>query len=133
MTIYKTFLSGKNSFVQAILICFMYVMCDFFVQYFTLPVPGGILGLILVLILLMSKRLAVKHISKGAHLLLKEMVLFFIPAVLAVLDHHEFLSILGLKILSVILLSTTAVILITALIVDYYYHRRLSYAKPVSQ
>lgn len=133
MLSYNTSFLRKNSSLQTILICCICITCNLLVKQLKLPIPGGILGLILVLVLLMSKKLPLEHINKGAHLLLKEMVLFFIPAVLAVLEHHEFLSILGLKVLSVILLSTTAVILITALIVDYYYHRRLSYAKPASQ
>jgi holin-like protein len=54
------------------------------------------------------------------------MLLFFVPAVLAVMDHREFLGLLGLKILSVILLGTVVVMSVTALVVDLGY--RLSEA-----
>ena len=49
------------------------------------------------------------------------MLLFFVPAVLALLDHRELIGTLGLKIFAVILVSTTAVMCVTALTVDLCY------------
>jgi holin-like protein len=59
--------------------------------------------------------------KRGADWLLAEMLLFFVPAVLALLDHREFLGLLGLKILAIIVLSTTMVMGVTALTVDLCY------------
>ena len=53
-----------------------------------------------------------------AEWLLADMLLFFVPAALAVLNHPEFLGLTGLKILFVILASTVAVMVTTALVVD---------------
>jgi holin-like protein len=61
------------------------------------------------------------------------MLLFFIPSVLALLEHHELLGFLGLKILFVIVLSTTAVMLVTAVVVDYCYHWRTAHAAQLTQ
>jgi holin-like protein len=49
------------------------------------------------------------------------MLLFFVPAVLALLDHRELMGMLGLKIFAIILISTTAVMCVTALTVDLCY------------
>jgi len=49
---------------------------------------------------------------------LAEMLLFFIPAVPAVLDHQEFLGPLGLKLLAAVLAGTLLVMGGTALTVD---------------
>jgi holin-like protein len=83
-----------------------------------LPVPGGIIGMSLALALLMTGGVSLFSIKRGAEWFLAEMLLFFVPAVLGVLDHREFLGLLGLKILAIILLSTVAVMAATALTVD---------------
>lgn len=83
-----------------------------------IPLPGGIVGLAMVLVLFATRRLPVGSVRRGAQLLLSDMLLFFIPAVLAVLDHHELLGVVGLKILFVILVSTAAVMCVTALTVE---------------
>jgi len=46
------------------------------------------------------------------------MLLFFVPAVLAALDHREFLGLLGLEILVIILISTALVMAATAFTID---------------
>jgi holin-like protein len=91
------------------------------VRYTGLPVPAGIVGMFLVLALLVSRRLSPASMRRGANWFLAEMLLFFIPAVPAVLDHREFLGWLGLKILIVILIGTLTVMMTTALTVDLCY------------
>lgn len=86
-----------------------------------LPVPGAIVGLAILLLLLGGRRLSVVSLRRGAEWLLADMLLFFVPAVLAVLNYPEFLGLTGLKILFVILASTVAVMVTTALVVDRAY------------
>jgi holin-like protein len=83
-----------------------------------LPVPGGIVGMLAVLALLATGRLSVFSMRRGADWFIADMLLFFVPAVLGLLDHREFLSLLGLKLLVVILTGTVAVMAVTALTVD---------------
>lgn len=83
-----------------------------------LPVPGGIIGLGLVLLLLGAGWLKTASLRRGAEWLLAEMLLFFVPAVLAVLDHKEFLGVMGLKLLGVVLTGTLVVMGATGLTVD---------------
>ena len=71
-----------------------------------LPLPGGVIGLGLVLALLASRLLRASNLQRGASLLLGEMLLFFVPAVMSLLDHREFIGLLGLKLLLVIVLGT---------------------------
>ncbi len=82
------------------------------------PLPGGILGLALLLALLLSRRLSALSLRRGTNWFLAEMLLFFVPAVLAVLGHREFFGLIGLKILAVILVSTISVMVSTALAVE---------------
>lgn len=94
-----------------------------------LPVPGGVIGLALVLLLLATGWLRPMHIRRGASWLLAEMLLFFVPAVMCLLDHGELLGMLGLKIFAVIVLGTLLVMGSTALVIDLCYrwmHRHAS-------
>jgi holin-like protein len=91
------------------------------VHLLRLPVPGAVIGLLFVLLLLASGKLRVTSLRSGARWLLAEMLLFFVPAVLAILDHREFLGLLGLKVLAVILVGATTVMIVTALAVDISY------------
>lgn len=121
MTDYKTLL-------QLGLLAIFWLAGEALVQLGKLPLPGSVPGLALVLLLLLTKRLNLLHIKQGADRLIGDMLLFFIPAILALLDHKEFLGLLGLKILVVILLSTVAVMLVTAFVVDHCYHWRIIHA-----
>ena len=86
-----------------------------------IPLPGSIIGMGLALLALGARGLNVGSMKRGANWLLAEMLLFFVPAVLALLDHSELLGLTGLKIVTVIVLSTLAVLCVTALTVDLCY------------
>lgn len=86
-----------------------------------LPFPGAIVGLGLMLALLLSGWVRPRSVQRGAKFLIGEMLLFFVPAVLAVMDHAEWLSITGLKLFAAVLIGTIAVMLGTALAVDLSY------------
>lgn len=88
------------------------------VRLLKLPLPGGIVGMAVVLALLSSGWLRAASVRRGASWLLAEMLLFFVPAVMAVLDHKELIGLDGLKIAAVILLGTVTVMGGTALAVD---------------
>ena len=94
-----------------------------------LPVPGGIVGMAAVLALLASGWLRPAALRRGAYWLLAEMLLFFVPAVMAVLDHHEFLGALGFKLAAVILVGTLTVMGVTALTVDACYRWRMRHVE----
>lgn len=132
MNRYMTLKIQQSSLLQAGLVCLFWLASELVVHFVKLPLSGGIFGLGLVLLLLATNRLKLDNIRSGAELLLADMLLFFIPAVLAILEHHEFIGLLGLKILFVILLSTLLVMIVTAAVVDYCYHWRIDRAKPYS-
>ncbi|WP_118138431.1 CidA/LrgA family protein [Oceanicella sp. SM1341] len=94
-----------------------------------LPLPGSIVALAAVLVLLARRRLCVSSVRRGANWLLAEMLLFFVPAVLAVLEHREFLGLLGLKVLAVILVGTLSVMAVTALTVELGYRWRMRHER----
>ncbi len=94
---------------------------------FDLPIPGGVVGLLIVLGLLASGKLPVQAVRRGANWLLGEMLLFFVPSVMSLLNHRELLGMLGFKVLATIVVGTAMVMVSTALTIDLGYrwmHRR---------
>ena len=114
-------LMRRNRLAQLALVAAFWLAGEAFVRLTGFPLPGGIIGLALALALLLAGGLKVASMKRGANWLLAEMLLFFVPAVLALLDHGELIGLLGLKIFAIILLSTTAVMCVTALTVDACY------------
>jgi holin-like protein len=108
----------RSRFLQIALIVAFWLIGEALVRASVLPIPGGVVGLFIVYGLLASRKLSLFSIRRGANWFLAEMLLFFVPAVMAVLEHHEMLGWLGLKILAVIVLGTIVVMAVTAVTVD---------------
>lgn len=68
--------------------------------------PGSIIGLIILLVLLITKTVPENWIASGADTLLAYMTLFFIPVTVGIVDYPELLSGSGLLILGIIFVST---------------------------
>ncbi|MDR3580939.1 MAG: CidA/LrgA family protein [Oryzomonas sp.] len=104
--------------LQILLIIAFWLVGDLLVRRLGLPVPGGVVGMFILIALFASRSFSPLNVRLGAEWFLAEMLLFFIPAVPAILNHHEFLGWLGLKVLVVILVGTAVVMIVTALVVD---------------
>jgi len=87
--------------------------------------PAGVLGMLLLLIGLLTRALPLGWFNLGARWLLAELLLFFIPAVIAVVNYPQLVLHQGLAILLVIALSTLFVMAVTALAVDGVYRLEL--------
>lgn len=92
---------------------------ELLVRLLHLPIPGAVLGLAVLLALLWARALPVEWVGGGAQWLHARMLVLFVPAVLTVTQHHEFLGVLGLKLLFVIGASTLAVMVVTSLVVEF--------------
>jgi len=112
--------------LQTLLILAFWRLGEFVAHAVHLPVPGAILGLAMVLALLGSRRLSICTVRRGARWFIADMLLFFVPAVLAVLDHPELIGVTGLKILTVIVVGTLIVMVVTAAVIDVCYCMNLT-------
>lgn len=121
-----------SSVLQAGIVIAFWLLGEAVARIVHLPFPGALIGLGLLIGLLATRRMNLAIVRRGAKLLLADMLLFFVPAVLVVLNHHEFLGLVGLKILAVILSSTMAVMLVTVFAVDRCYRWRLAHADVTS-
>jgi holin-like protein len=115
----------RSRIIQICLILALWGASAGAVRLLALPVPSGMLGLTLALILLATRRISLFTLRRGAEWFVGEMMLFFVPAVVSILDHPEFIGPRGLELLAVIVLSTLAVVIVTALTVELIYRWRL--------
>jgi holin-like protein len=111
----------NSRIAQVALLAAMWLLGNQISQRLGLPFPGAIVGLGLMLLLLLSGWVRPRSVQRGAKFLIGEMLLFFVPAVLAVMDHAEWLSVTGLKLFAAVLIGTVAVMLGTAIAVDVSY------------
>ena len=86
--------------------------------WFHWPIPGGVIGLGLLLLAFAFNLVKPAALQLGAGLLMAEMLLFFIPALMSMLDYGPLLRQEGLRIGLVIGVSTLLVMLVTAFTVD---------------
>lgn len=111
----------KHYLLQIVLIIAIWKMGDVIARVSTLPIPGSVIGMALLLVMLRFKFIELPSVKRGADVFLAEMLLFFVPAVLAVLDHPEFLGWLGFKLLVAILIGTVIVMTCTALTMEFLF------------
>jgi holin-like protein len=115
--------------LQVLALCALCLACDALVRRFGLPLPGSVLALGLLLLLLATRAVPLAGLRRGADWLLAEMLLFFIPAVMAVSQHVALLRSEGVRIVAVILLGTVLVMTATALLVDLVWRRSQRHAR----
>lgn len=103
---------------QAVLLIGFWQLGDWITRQCHLPIPGAITALFIVLALLGLGWLPVQKIHHGASWFIGEMLLFFVPPLLALLDYPQFFGLLGLKLLVAIVAGTLIVMTATALTVE---------------
>lgn len=91
-----------------------------------LPLPANLVGMVLMLALIVCRIIPLSWVRAGARWLLAEMLLFFVPAVVAVVNYAHLLLVDGWRIFSVIAISTLMVLGATAWVVDKVYRYEMS-------
>lgn len=104
--------------VQLCLYAGLFLLAQGLVSWCHLPIPANVVGLFLLLFLIFTRVLPIRLVQAGSRWLLAEMLLFFVPAVVAVINYPDLVIHEGWRILLVIMLSTLMVLGVTALVVD---------------
>lgn len=116
----------QTSLLQAGALIGVWWLAQTLTQALGLPIPGSLIGLLALWLLLERGVLRLGWLERGADGLLNHLMLFFVPAMLALVDHPEFLSLLGVKLIVAVLLGTVIVMSGTAFVVELGF--RLLYA-----
>jgi holin-like protein len=96
----------------------LWFAADFAVRALDLPLPGGVLGLAALLALLLSGRVAPRWVKAGADWLLADMLLFFVPAAVAVVQYGGLFKSDGWRLALVVVAGTLTVMVAVAFTVE---------------
>ncbi|HEY5523825.1 MAG TPA: CidA/LrgA family protein [Clostridium sp.] len=106
-------------FREAIIILGIYLLGEFISEVLSLPIPGNILGMIILLFLLCTKIIKLEQIETIANFLLDHLAFFFIPAGVALMTSVDIIKDSWLKLIVVCIATTIIIIASTGLIVQY--------------
>lgn len=73
-------------FKQLLLIFFLTLVGSFISAYLPLPIPGSVIGLLILFILLLTKVVKKEHLSEMSTFLIQHFSLFFIPAAVILIN-----------------------------------------------
>ncbi|WP_300393911.1 CidA/LrgA family protein [Fusobacterium sp.] len=86
---------------------------------FHLPLPGTILGMIILFILLWTKVLKVESIEKVCNFLVLNMIIFFLPPAVELLEYMTLLEKGFFKIIILLIVTTVITMVITGKTVEF--------------
>lgn len=106
-------------FLQVLVIHIFLFLAIGIQQLLSIPLPATIIGLFLLFFALLFKIIKLEWVETGANWLMAELLLFFIPSAVGIINYDEILSWQGVNAVFVIGLSTFIVMSSTALIVGW--------------
>lgn len=86
---------------------------------FNLFIPGTILGMMILLILLITRIIKLKWIENITNVLLEHLAIFFVPTSIGVMVYFNQIKDIWVKILIIAIISTVVVIGVTGAVVQY--------------
>jgi holin-like protein len=91
-----------------------------------LPIPASMFGLIILFLALYFKIVKLEWVEKGAKWLMAELLLFFVPSAVGIVNYDDILSLKGAEIVVLIGISTIIVLGMTALVAEKITGRKRS-------
>ncbi|MCU1779989.1 CidA/LrgA family protein [Pseudomonas sp. 14P_5.3_Bac1] len=104
--------------IELVVLLAIYFLSTQLAVWLAWPIPGGVVGLGLLLATFATGLVKPAALQLGAGVLMAEMLLFFIPALMSLLDYGGLVRNDGWRILLVIGFSTLSVMLVTAFTVE---------------
>lgn len=114
-----------RTIAQIGIITIYYLLGLAIVEVTDIIIPGSIIGLLLLWLSLYFKLIKVKHIQKGANLMLAFLTLFFIPSTVAVINYPELLTKTGAILIIGVIVSTLFTIIVTGKVSQYIEGREM--------
>jgi holin-like protein len=108
-----------HTILQVLALIAAWYLADRAAAWLHLPFSGGVVGLLVMVVLLMTGMLRPAAVEHGADWLLSNMLLFFIPLVVSVVQFTDLLKSDGLRLFASIGLGFISVLLATAFTVEW--------------
>ena len=105
--------------LQVALLIAIWYGCDRAAAWLHLPFSGGVVGLLLMVALLLGGVVRPSFVDHGAEWLLSNMLLFFIPLIVSVVQFTQVLEREGVRLFAAIGIGFLSVLMVTALTVEW--------------
>lgn len=104
---------------QLLILMSIYIGSNYIVELIHLPIPGSVLGMILLFVSLSMGIVKLKYIEKAAEYLIKHLALFFVPYAVGLMTYGDLIKTSGWKLLVMIVGSTVIGLVVTSGITQY--------------
>lgn len=111
-------------FRESILLLSIYFVSEIISKLLNLPIPGSIIGMILLFVLLTSNIIKVEKVENLANFFLDHLAFFFIPASVGLMTSFASLKGSIFKIIILCILTTIIVISVTGITVQFICNRK---------
>ena len=115
-------------FRESIIIIGIYLLGQVVSNVLSLPVPGNILGMLILLVLLFTKVIKLEQIETISNFFLDHLAFFFIPAGVGLMNSAGIIKDSWLRLIFVCIITTIIIIATTGITVQFI-SRRLSKEK----
>ncbi len=105
-------------YVQLMIIFMISLVGEGISSVFHLPVPGSIIGLVLLFLALQFKLLRLRHISMVGNFLLANMTILFLPPAVGIMDKFQVIAPYLLPIILIVLGSIVLNVCVIAVVVQ---------------
>jgi holin-like protein len=89
-----------------------------------ISLPGAVAGMLLLLVVSLSRKHVAASVSHASHGLLSNLALLYVPAGVGIVNHASLLTEHGLGMLATLVLSTAVTLAVTALTLKFLLARR---------
>lgn len=109
---------------QILLLCGITWLGEALARVLEIGIPGSILGLLLLLLALERRWIRMEWVEMGANFLIAELLLFFIPSAIGVMQFQELLQAVWLKLFLSIGISIAFVVCFVGAATEWIVRRR---------
>ncbi|MFD1039450.1 CidA/LrgA family protein [Virgibacillus byunsanensis] len=113
-----------NWFLQLFIIIGFLLLGSGIVKVFHIPVPGSIIGMLLLFVCLLTGIIKLEWIERASSFQLKHLTILFIPLITGLFLSSAFLEILHWNVLIILIVSSICCLLGTAFAVEWTEKRR---------
>jgi len=102
--------------IGKIIIHIVFLYCIYFLgnwiqDTFNLVIPGSVIGMLILFILLLTNLIKVSWVKDGATFVVNNLVLFFIPATVGIINYFDLFKGKGFLLIVIVLFSTLLVMI----------------------
>jgi holin-like protein len=106
--------------LQIGMLAMLYLLGNTLVSLLHLPLPGSVVGMLLLFLLLLLGACKIHWVEDGAFFHLKHITLLFIPPIISVVHYTAIFKQEGWKLLIILIVSSFSILLATAYVAECY-------------